>query len=67
MYLTTQSLARLSDTLIIAGASSLFLTFLVGHIAGERTVRIVFAALVSILLMGVWLRLWLWERSTDPS
>ena len=63
MHITPHLLARLSDVLIVAGASSLFLTFLVGNAAGEQAARVVFAALLAVLVAGVWLRLLLWERT----
>ena len=59
--MTPRLLARLSDVLLLGGAASLFLTFLVGQVAGEAAAQIVFTVLVVGLVAGVWLRLRLWE------
>ena len=62
MTVTPRLLARLSDGLLLGGASSLFLTFLVSQVASESTAQIVFALLVVGLVAGVWIRLRLWDR-----
>lgn len=67
MTIAPERLARLSDVLLLGGATSLFLTSVVTQLAGEMAARAVFASLIVGLVAGIWLRLRIWERDERVS